>query len=244
MKKYCVYVHICPNNKKYVGITSNNPLRRWRSEGKGYKYKNKKFYKAIQKYGWDQITHKILIEGLNKEQACKWESRLIKYWNTYKNGYNCTLGGENNSPTKEISQKISETIKTKYICKGKNNPMYGKKHSVISKKRMSEALKQAKKEGRWKPSNWLKSKSLEEQQVIRTKISLSNKKWYLEHCKPIKCIELNKIFYGGNREAAKQMELLTNKKFSFSRIAKICRSKKGTCNGFTFVYVELEPLEE
>ena len=34
-KKYCVYKHIFPNNKVYIGVTCQKPEYRWRN-GKGY----------------------------------------------------------------------------------------------------------------------------------------------------------------------------------------------------------------
>ena len=57
MKKFYVYIHTCPNGKKYVGITIRRPEYRWR-KGNGYK-SNKHFYSAIQKYGWDNIEHQV-----------------------------------------------------------------------------------------------------------------------------------------------------------------------------------------
>lgn len=33
---YYVYIHTCPNGKRYVGITTKNPKYRW-SKGNGYK---------------------------------------------------------------------------------------------------------------------------------------------------------------------------------------------------------------
>ena len=56
MKRYWVYVHTCPNGKRYVGCTTRvKPEFRW-AEGKGYQT-NKHFYSAIQKYGWSSIKH-------------------------------------------------------------------------------------------------------------------------------------------------------------------------------------------
>lgn len=49
MTNYCVYLHTSPTNKYYVGITKQNPLKRW-ANGRGY-CKNKHFYNAILKYG-------------------------------------------------------------------------------------------------------------------------------------------------------------------------------------------------
>lgn len=94
--EYIVYMHITPNNKKYIGITScKKPEDRWR-KGKGY-YRNIHFYNAIQKYGWDNIEHKILYENLSKEEAQGKEIELIKRYKTNKTkyGYNNTKGGEN-----------------------------------------------------------------------------------------------------------------------------------------------------
>lgn len=51
MNDYTVYVHICPNGKKYYGTTSREVERRWRDNGKGYK-KNVRFWDDINNYGW------------------------------------------------------------------------------------------------------------------------------------------------------------------------------------------------
>lgn len=95
--KWCVYMHIFPNGKKYIGITSRNPSNRWGYMGK--KYEGQMVYRAIQKYGWDNIEHKILYENLTKSEACKTEQELIAKYHTYTgdnecNGYNNSLGGE------------------------------------------------------------------------------------------------------------------------------------------------------
>lgn len=68
---YYVYKHSTPNNKVYIGITKQNPNRRWRN-GHGYKDSHL-FFNAIIKYGWLNITHEILKEGLSFEDACKTE---------------------------------------------------------------------------------------------------------------------------------------------------------------------------
>lgn len=93
-KNFIVYKHTCPNGKVYIGITMQNPKKRWGS-GMGYQ-QNAHFFRAIVKYGWDNIKHEILYEGLSEEEAYKTERRLIKEYksNEYAYGYNRSEGGE------------------------------------------------------------------------------------------------------------------------------------------------------
>ena len=92
-KKYIVYQHISPNEKIYIGITSQSTKRRWRN-GEGYK-SNEYFYNAILKYGWENFKHEILFEGLSKEKAEEIEKKLIIKLDTTNpsKGYNLRDGG-------------------------------------------------------------------------------------------------------------------------------------------------------
>lgn len=115
---YTVYKHTAPNGKVYIGISGQNPERRW-ANGEGYK-KNKHFYRAILKYDWKNIKHEIVGNGLTKEQACNLEIELIaKYDSTNRDkGYNKSTGGEINKGyhlSPETRQKISESKKGKYF---------------------------------------------------------------------------------------------------------------------------------
>lgn len=60
------------------------------------------FFKAIQKYGWNNFEHKILFSDLDIETASKKERELIAKYksNNKKFGYNIADGGLNN-PTNE-----------------------------------------------------------------------------------------------------------------------------------------------
>ena len=93
---YKVYAHITPNNKIYIGITkSTKPESRWGAVGQGYR-SQQLFNRAIQKYGWKNIKHIILLENLSKTVADECEKYLIaKYQtNNSKFGYNLTAGGD------------------------------------------------------------------------------------------------------------------------------------------------------
>lgn len=91
MKKYCVYCHDFPNGKKYIGITSDAE-KRWRN-GKGYETQPK-IARAINKYGWENVTHNIIIDGISKEQAETLERYLIAELKTIDHGYNTSTGGD------------------------------------------------------------------------------------------------------------------------------------------------------
>lgn len=99
--KWTVYIHIVPKelsgydyDKYYVGVTSQTTQKRWRN-GNGY-LKNKHFYRAINKYGWNNIIHQIIAEKLTKVESCNLEKILIKKLksNDYHYGYNISSGGE------------------------------------------------------------------------------------------------------------------------------------------------------
>lgn len=121
---YIVYVHIFPNNKRYVGITQQKAERRWQN-GNGYKTQQL-MYRAIEKYKWHNIEHKILYTGLSKEEAEQKEIELIKEWKTNNSryGYNSSIGGEvislgcvsSKTKRKQISKKVKELWKSeKYL---------------------------------------------------------------------------------------------------------------------------------
>lgn len=99
MKKWIVYVHIFPNGKKYFGITSKRPNARWEG-GSGYGKNQPVMQSAIAKYGWENVEHKILFEGLSREEATAKEIELIAKHKTnckrygVQYGYNMTDGGE------------------------------------------------------------------------------------------------------------------------------------------------------
>lgn len=111
--EYCVYVHKFPNNKLYIGITKQNDLdRRWQN---GIGYRKQKVYRAITKYGWDNVKHIIMYKNLTLDQARFKERLLIKLFNTCmynknSNGYNCTIGGEGSNGHK-LNPKQREAIR-------------------------------------------------------------------------------------------------------------------------------------
>lgn len=182
---YCIYVHTNKiNGKKYYGITKDVNAR-WGVDGSRYIDSScKAFSSAIKKYGWSGFEHTILKSGLTKEQACKLEKEYIaldktnicRYGNSH--GYNMTDGGDG--------------VCGGYDKTGENNPFYGKKHSVETKKLISEVTL-GHRSGVNNPAYGREISCSE-----RTTISLSVSNYYMSHeCKtrrPVYCITDDKWF--------------------------------------------------
>ena len=92
-EKYLVYKHTSPTGLIYIGITNRTAEQRW-NNGNGY-YCNKRFYKDIKKYGWNNFKHEILIEGLTKDEALSQEKQLIEEYRSSdpRHGYNILPDG-------------------------------------------------------------------------------------------------------------------------------------------------------
>lgn len=127
-KTYTVYKHVVPCGKVYIGITCRKVRERWGCKGNGYK-NQPHFWRAIQKYGWDNIQHIILATGLSEEMAAIAERKLIKRYDSRnpKKGYNDLPGGclgwRGMTHTDEAKEKIRQSKL------GEKNPMYGKTHT-------------------------------------------------------------------------------------------------------------------
>lgn len=122
MDTYIVYRHKTPNGKVYIGQTRNTPHDRWKN-GLGYTcHKHGFFWKAILKYGWENIRHEILMEGLSKEDADRFERLFIFLYQSDQReyGYNARGGGTSGYVYNEQSRRnISEGLKKHYEKNGK-----------------------------------------------------------------------------------------------------------------------------
>lgn len=92
MIKYIYKIENLINHKIYIGQT-NNPKRRFQEhKAKGYASKGVKIlYYAFDKYGLENFSFDIIEETENYNER---EKYWIKYYDSFENGYNMTLGGE------------------------------------------------------------------------------------------------------------------------------------------------------
>ena len=135
--RFWVYIHTCPNGKRYVGVTTaSKPERRW-LEGRGYQ-NNDHFYRAILKYGWDNFEHKV-FEVDSAEEMYRKEVELISFYhsNDPEYGYNHSSGGEKSAlgciRSEETKKKMSETAKERW-----SDPEVRRKRTEANKKSHSD----------------------------------------------------------------------------------------------------------
>lgn len=156
LTNWCVYMHENrANGKKYIGITSQKPTRRWQN---GQHYENcAAFFRAIQKYGWNGFRHEILYTELTQAEAERLEVELIAKYQTQDpaKGYNLAAGGAARSGwhhTDEAKEKIGahtrgiplsaeHRAKIGDAQRGEKNHAYGKRLSEEHRRKVSEGLK-------------------------------------------------------------------------------------------------------
>lgn len=105
------------NKKSYIG-QSVNIEHRWNSHKTNYLNKNikdynTKFYKALRKYGIENFDFEIL-EKCNKNNLNEREIYWINFYNSFKDGYNSTLGGQLGN-TKEEHHPMAKVTNEKII---------------------------------------------------------------------------------------------------------------------------------
>jgi group I intron endonuclease len=160
--------------KCYIGFTKNFQRRmNMHKHLSSLDNPQQHIHKAIKKYGWDKFNREVIEE--NVENLPEKEIFYIKEYDTYNNGYNMTTGGENNigyeygehhsQQIKKAFSVVDDNGKTKgHNCAirmvqkrrsyvGKNNPFYGKKHSLESKQRMRKPKTEEAKANMRKPKS-------------------------------------------------------------------------------------------
>ena len=252
---YSVYMHTTPSNKRYIGITCQPLNERWRN-GEGYQ-RCVGFYRAIQKYGWDNIKHEILLSNLSYEEAINAEKQYIAKYKTHNKqyGYNCTDGGEGVLGWKANKEQREKNRQAK-IKQWKNPEMRAK----LTKERQQRGATNEERERLRKMiiKNWqnpeMRKKLVEHLREIskdetrRKKHSQDLKQQWAENpekfmknrhyktgaenkcSKPVRCIDTGKV-YTNAREAEKETGI-SYKSISSCVNGKI-KSTKGTHWEFT-----------
>lgn len=109
------------NGKVYVGQTVKTLKERfqkhcWSTTEKDNYHLNMAIKKAIKKYGKENFTIE-LIEEVEQNKLDEREVYWISFYDSYKKGYNCTLGGQNGATRETILnwKEENEVIEAKYL---------------------------------------------------------------------------------------------------------------------------------
>lgn len=92
----CIYIITNKlNGKQYIGKTDYKDVSiRWEQHKNDYKkFKDRPLYKAFSKYGIENFDFSVLCDDLYGDDLSLKEMEMINLYDTYKHGYNATLGG-------------------------------------------------------------------------------------------------------------------------------------------------------
>lgn len=184
------------SGKCYIGETKcKDPQERWRRHKETIKrgVGCPALRDAVNKYGIDKFTFEVIRE-CSLEERFDLERQLIKEYNTQvPNGYNILPGGEGGGflGKRHKPETIAKIIETQKQFREQNPDYYETyrdKHRAAMEKvdlsecmKNSEAFQKAKAEGRVGAAGWKTTKTPEEMDVIKKKISNSLKKYFSEN---------------------------------------------------------------
>lgn len=239
-EKYIVYKHTNKiNGKVYVGITSTDIVKRAGKNGNGYR-KNVLFYRAIEKYGWDNFEHDVLLSNLTLNDAVDSEAYYINKYNSANPlfGYNISVGGESGNTGCRMSDEEREKRRARmsginnpcYGRHGVNHPAYGRKHSIEERTAISASQTGVKRsiETRHRISDIRRSIEA----WVGEDNPMSGKKYGdAPHSKMVICIETGEIFDSVKRAAEYVSCFPTS-------ITAACVGRQKTCRGFHWRYVD------
>lgn len=110
------------NNCVYIGKTIRNlevRIAEHKRDSLKYSGQNIALYNAVQKYGWDNFTIEIVEDNIPQEKIDEKEQYYIDKYNSYIEGYNCTLGGDGGRTSSKLSS--TEVMEIISILQDENN---------------------------------------------------------------------------------------------------------------------------
>lgn len=110
MLAYIYHITNKINGKKYIGKTNNaeHRLEQHYSALKKGTHHSIKLQRAFDKYGWENFNFTYsLVEVFDENELNRLEVLEIEKYNSYKNGYNETLGGDGKSELFDFSTRCA-----------------------------------------------------------------------------------------------------------------------------------------
>ena len=110
------------NNCIYIGKTIRSlevRIAEHKRDSLKYNGQNIALYNAVQKYGWDNFTIEVVEDNIPQEKIDEKEQYYIDKYNSYTEGYNCTLGGDGGRTSSKLSS--TEVMEIISILQDENN---------------------------------------------------------------------------------------------------------------------------
>lgn len=134
---YVIYKITSPSGKVYIGRAKDFDGRMASHKYLSIKGNERPIYRAIRKYGWDNMIKEVIDNAEDLNDAISKELKYIVEFDSVKKGYNATYetegGGDIWDGLRETERFTEHVEKMRQISLGENNPMYGKTHKQESK---------------------------------------------------------------------------------------------------------------
>lgn len=177
------------SGKSYIGI-SKDVHRRWIQHKSWVNTgaRRSAIYSAMQKYGIDAFSWQI-IEECSKDDLEMREQHWIAVFDTFRNGYNLTAGGEYNKEVSEESRKrMSDSHKgkkqpqeliEKRVKRGSEHFAYGKQRDEATRQKISQSLtgKKHSEETKAKRSKALMGRKMSQESIEKSRIARTGMKF-------------------------------------------------------------------
>ena len=224
------------NGKRYIGVSQDVKTRKrahlWRLRNE--RHTNTKLTNAYKKYGESAFVFEILEElsSATRDELLEREIHYIEKFNTYRNGYNMSLGADG-SALAPVSEETREKHRQNWLG---NTIWKGRKHTDETKRLIGDAHrgKVVSAETRAKLSINAKGRTGEKNPFFGKKHTDESKaKMSQAQGKKCQCIETG-VIYNSITECANKMGIPEAR----SHINRVCRGKAKQTRGYTFKYVD------
>lgn len=215
MKQFTVYKHTSPSGKVYIGITMRTLAARWGRNGSGYAH-SPHFMAAIQKYGWENITHEVIAEGLSQAEAEQLEIDLIAEYKAtdVAHGYNVDRGGSTGPKHSEATKARISAANSRRVWKPESREKlreYRQKHPTTPE--TGKKIGDANRGRKHRAGSIEKIRSAQPKRAVRNLTTGAR--------------------YHSVRDAARDCGL------DPSQIVKVCKGKRKTHGGHVWAYEEV-----
>ena len=217
-----IYKYTSPSGKCYIGQTTNESLRRKSWNSGIYHYAGTKIDRARKKYGSKNFFYEVLVrnsyssKSIAIEDLNRLEIYYIGLYDSYRNGYNSTIGGDGVTGIKLTKEQIAKIVEANKE----------KKLSEETKKKISESSKrwQNTVEGRTKMSRVRKGKKHKKKhqgfESIKRKVLQLNKYGNI-------IAEYNSISEASNGDNSIRCN-----------ISAVCKGRRKSAGGYIWKYKE------